>query len=178
MAAECTLCELHTTRTNAVFSRGDGSSGLVVVGEAPGAEEDATGIPFVGVSGKLLDKMLLAVGIAPATVHICNVVKCRPPKNREPHVDEIAACSGYLFRQIQLVAPKVILTLGTTAGRTILGSENWPGMVKIRGQWQRALNADVMLTFHPAYLLRVNKAKEVAFSDLKCVAEKLGIKTP
>lgn len=174
--AECSLCELHVTRTQTVFSRGDGSSGLVVVGEAPGAEEDATGVPFVGSSGKLLDNMLASINLDPATVYVCNVVKCRPPKNRVPQVAEMAACSGYLFRQIQLVKPRVILTLGTTAGRAILGAEKWPGMVSIRGKWQRALEADVMPTFHPAYLFRVPKAKEDVAADMRAVGERLGLK--
>lgn len=173
-ASTCTGCGLSDTRTKTVFSRGDGLSGLLVVGEAPGADEDASGVPFIGKSGQSLDKMLLDVGIDPAKVYVCNVVKCRPPKNRVPAVAEIAACSGFLLRQIQLVKPRVIVTLGATAGRAVLGAEKWPGMVAIRGQWQRGLEADVMPTFHPAYLFRVPKAKVEALEDMKAVAAKLG----
>lgn len=175
MAENCCCCGLGNTRMNTVFSRGDGSSGLVVVGEAPGAEEDATGVPFVGSSGKVLNKALAFVGIDPAKAYVCNVVKCRPPKNRVPQVIEIAACSGYLFRQIQLVRPRVILTLGTTAGRAILGAEKWPGMVSIRGKWQAALDSAVMPTFHPAYLFRVSSARAAFEEDLRAVAERLTV---
>ena len=175
-ASACTGCGLSDTRTKTVFSRGDGSSGLVVVGEAPGADEDQSGVPFCGKSGGALDKMLVDVGLDPATVYVCNVVKCRPPKNRVPAVAEIAACQGFLFRQIQLVKPRVILTLGATAGRAVLGPEKWPGMVAIRGKWQRALEADVMPTFHPAYLFRVPNAKADALQDMRAVAAKLGLK--
>lgn len=175
MVSNCRMCSLADTRTLTAFSRGNGSSGLCIVGEAPGEDEDEQGVPFVGSSGKMLDKMLTSVGLDPSTVYIANVVKCRPPKNRVPQVAEIAACSGYLFRQIQLVKPKVILTLGQTAGRAILGGEKWPGMISIRGKWQRALDADVMPTFHPAYLLRVPSAKPAVYEDMKAVAVKLGI---
>lgn len=175
MVSTCTMCGLGDTRANTVFSRGDGSSGLVVVGEAPGADEDATGTPFVGASGKVLDKALTSVGIDPAKVYVCNVVKCRPPKNRVPQVAEIAACSGYLFRQIQLVKPRVILTLGQTAGRAILGPEKWPGMVDIRGKWQAAIDAAVMPTFHPAYLFRVSSARAAFEEDFRAVAERLTV---
>lgn len=173
MVSTCTMCGLGETRLNTVFSRGDGSSGLVVVGEAPGADEDASGTPFVGSSGKVLDKALTSVGIDPTKVYVANVVKCRPPQNRVPQVVEIAACSGYLFRQIQLVKPRVILTLGQTAGRAILGAEKWPGMVDIRGKWQAALDAAVMPTFHPAYLFRVSSARAAFEEDLRAVAERL-----
>ena len=173
MVSTCTMCGLAETRLNTVFSRGDGSSGLVVVGEAPGADEDATGTPFVGASGKVLDKALTSVGIDPTKVYVANVVKCRPPQNRVPQVVEIAACSGYLFRQIQLVKPRVILTLGQTAGRAILGAEKWPGMVDIRGKWQAALDAAVMPTFHPAYLFRVSSARAAFEEDSRAVAERL-----
>lgn len=172
MVSTCQGCGLAETRNKTAFSRGDGSSGLVVVGEAPGADEDEQGVPFVGSSGKMLDKMLTTVGLDPATVYVCNVVKCRPPKNRVPQVAEIAACSGYLFRQIQLVKPKVILTLGQTAGRATLGPEKWPGMIEVRGKWQRALDADVMPTFHPAYLFRMPSAKAAFQEDLQAVAKR------
>ena len=173
MVLTCRMCGLGETRLNTVFSRGDGSSGLVVVGEAPGADEDASGTPFVGSSGKVLDKALTSVGIDPKTTYVCNVVKCRPPQNRVPQVVEISACSGYLFRQIQLVKPRVILTLGQTAGRAILGAEKWPGMVDIRGKWQAALDAAVMPTFHPAYLFRVSSARAAFEEDFRAVAERL-----
>lgn len=172
MVSSCQGCGLAETRNKTAFSRGDGSSGLVIVGEAPGADEDEQGVPFVGSSGKMLDRMLTTVGLDPATVYICNVVKCRPPKNRVPQVAEIAACSGYLFRQIQLVKPRVILTLGQTAGRAILGGEKWPGMIEIRGKWQKALDANVMPTFHPAYLFRVSSAKAAFQEDLQAVAKR------
>lgn len=177
MVSNCQGCGLSETRNKTAFSRGDGSSGLCIVGEAPGADEDVQGEPFVGSSGKMLDKMLESHGFDKKTVYICNVVKCRPPENRVPQVAEIVACSGYLFRQIQLVKPRVILTLGQTAGRTILGAEKWPGMILIRGKWHRALDADVLPTFHPAYLFRVPSAKAAVHEDLRAVAERLELAT-
>jgi DNA polymerase len=175
MADSCTLCELHKTRKRVAFSRGDGSSGLCIVGEAPGKHEDEQGVPFVGSSGQVVDKMIRGIGLDPAHVHICNVIKCRPPENRVPTIAEIAACSGYLMRQIQLVGPRVVVTLGQVATRAILGPEAKSGMGKIRGRWHRALNCDVMPTWHPSYCFRVPAAREQMFGDMRAVGEKLGV---
>ena len=172
LVCECRLCDLHETRANTVFSRGDGSSGLVVVGEAPGADEDRLGEPFVGASGKMLDKWLVAAGIAPATVYVCNVIKCRPPENRVPTMAEVSACKGYLNRQIVLVRPRVIVTLGATAARVVV-EDNWLGLGAIRGRWQKAYNAFVMPTWHPAYVMRKRSVSPDVEQDFAAVAARL-----
>jgi uracil-DNA glycosylase family 4 len=178
MAERCTLCELHATRKQVAFSRGDGSSGLLIVGEAPGEHEDETGEPFVGASGKVVDELIRSIGLAPETVYICNVVKCRPPGNRTPTFAEVNACSGYLYRQIKLVRPKVIVTLGKTAGQTVLAPLAFPGMVSMRGKWQYAMGCDVMPTFHPSYTFRVKAARDAMHEDMKAVAKQLGLVVP
>jgi uracil-DNA glycosylase family 4 len=175
MVEQCTLCELHTTRKQTVFARGDGSSGLLIVGEAPGENEDETGEPFVGSSGQVLDKLIRSVGLAPEAVYICNVIKCRPPGNRVPTKAEVSACRSYLFRQIMLVKPRVIVTLGQTAARTVITPSAWPGMIAFRGKWQQAFGADVMPTFHPSYTFRVKTARATMLEDLRAAAEKLGL---
>ena len=176
-ARACDKCRLHATRTQAVFSRGSPSSELMFVGEGPGADEDAQGVPFVGKAGQLLDKMIKAMGLDPAEVYVCNIVKCRPPENRTPEPDEMAACIPYLHEQIALVAPKAIVALGGTAAKGLLGATE--GITRLRGRWRlyRA-SIPVMPTFHPSYLLRKEDAKRDVWIDLKDVVKTLGRTLP
>lgn len=171
----CTRCELSQSRTQTVFARGNPQAELMFVGEGPGQDEDAQGLPFVGKAGQLLDKMIEAMGYAPDDVYIANIVKCRPPNNRKPEPQEMASCVGYLHEQIALVRPKAIVALGATACEGLLGVS---GITRLRGTW-RLYRAEipVMPTFHPAYLLRTPEAKREVWSDLKQVMQKLG-KTP
>ena len=175
VAASCTRCALHTGRTNSVFARGNPSAELMFVGEGPGADEDAQGLPFVGKAGQLLDKMIEAMGYQPDDVYIANIVKCRPPGNRKPEPSEMAACVGYLQEQIALVRPRAIVALGATACEGLLGVS---GITRLRGTWRLYRGEiPVMPTFHPAYLLRTPEAKREVWADLQQVMQKLG-KTP
>jgi DNA polymerase len=168
----CTRCALHEVRKQAVFGVGRPGVDIMIVGEGPGAEEDEQGEPFVGKAGQLLDKMLAAMGYARGDVYIGNVVKCRPPGNRNPEPKEMTACLPYLHEQIELVEPRVILAMGTIAVRALLGAS---GVMRVRGTWKlyRA-RIPVMPTFHPAYLLRNEAAKRDAWTDLKAVMSALG----
>ncbi len=167
----CTKCSLHSTRTRGVFSRGMPRSGLMIIGEAPGADEDRLGKPFVGRAGKLLDKMLLAIGLDESDYYITNIIKSRPPGNRNPHKEEIQACLPYLEKQIELIQPAVIVTLGLPASNTLL--ENDMSMGEMRGRWFSYRDIPVLPTYHPAYLLRSPKQKAVAWEDLKTLMEAL-----
>ncbi len=173
----CTACPLHEKRTQTAFSRGNPRAEILFVGEGPGAEEDAQGVPFVGKAGQLLDKMITAMGFDPSEVYICNVVKCRPPDNRTPEPEEMAACAAYMHEQIALVAPKVMVALGGTATRGLLGTTE--GITRLRGKWKlyRA-SIPVMPTFHPAYLLRNDAAKRDVWADLKSVLQQIGRTVP
>jgi uracil-DNA glycosylase len=177
--AACTRCGLAPTRTNTVFARGNPAAALCFVGEGPGAEEDAQGIPFVGRAGQLLDRMIQAMGLDPARdVYVCNIVKCRPPGNRRPEPDEIEACIPYLHEQLAAVRPKAIVALGNTAVAALLGSKL--GITKMRGQWKLYKGSvPVMPTYHPSYLLRPSaqqvEAKKQAWEDLQAVMKHLGI---
>ena len=178
----CTKCRLHATRTNTVFFRGNPNADVVFVGEGPGADEDLTGTPFVGRAGQLLDKMIGAMGLVPESdVYICNIVKCRPPENRRPEPDEVAACIPYLHEQLDLVAPKVIVALGNTALAALLGT-SMP-ITKVRGTWKlyRGLTM-LMPTFHPSYLLRPTsnpvESKRLAWGDLQLVMKELCLHAP
>ena len=175
--ARCTRCGLHRERTQTVFARGTGSSGVCFVWEGPGADEDAQGFPFVGKAGQLLDRMISAMGFDRDEVYVCNIVKCRPPKNRKPEPDEMAACRPYLAEQLELVEPKVIVALGATAVEGLLGISG--GITRLRGTW-RLYNGRiaVMPTFHPAYLLRTPEAKRDVWNDLKQVLKHLGRPVP
>ena len=164
-AAVCTACGLHATRTQAVFARGNPLSRLMVVGEAPGEEEDRTGLPFVGRAGKLLDVLLASIGFPRDSVYICNVLKCRPPNNRNPLPDEVAACSGFLRSQIELVAPKALLAVGKFAAQTLVQSEESIG--RLRGQIHSYNQLPVVVTYHPAYLLRSPQQTRVAWNDFQ-----------
>jgi DNA polymerase len=174
--AACTRCPLAAQREHTVFARGNPEAELVFVGEGPGAEEDAQGVPFVGPAGQLLDRMIAAMGFGRDAVYICNVVKCRPPGNRKPTPEEIGACVPYLHEQLALLRPKVLVSLGATALEGLLG---WQGRAvsigALRGVWKvyRGL-IPLMPTFHPAFLLRTPARKRDAWDDLKQVMTKLG----
>ena len=153
LALECTRCRLCEGRTQAVFSDGNPGGKVMVVGEAPGANEDRTGLPFVGAAGKLLDLLLASIDLSRRdSVYICNVIKCRPPGNRNPAPDEIAACSPYLRRQIELVRPEAILAVGTFAARLLTGSDRPIG--ELRGNVHGYHGTPLVVTYHPAALLR------------------------
>lgn len=176
-ARACTRCGLHGQRKQAVFSRGTGKVGLMFVGEGPGADEDEQGFPFVGKAGQLLDRMIEAMGFARDEVYVCNVVKCRPPKNRKPEPDEMAACRPFLVEQIELVDPKVIVALGATALEGLLGVSG--GITRLRGTWRLYQGkVPVMPTFHPAYLLRTPEAKRLVWQDLQEVLRQMGRAVP
>ncbi|MCK5760143.1 MAG: uracil-DNA glycosylase [Candidatus Delongbacteria bacterium] len=165
LVENCKLCELHKTRKNTVFGDGSDRSKLVIIGEAPGAEEDKTGLPFVGKSGKLLTKMLEAIGLSRDDVFICNVLKCRPPNNRDPKSEEIKQCSIYLDKQLEILKPKYILALGRISAKRIL--EKDLTMKDFRKEIHNFKNIPVMVTYHPSALLRNPKWKFDAWEDLK-----------
>jgi len=165
---KCTRCPLHLTRTQGVLGVGPKRSDWLVVGEAPGAEEDRRGEPFVGAAGQLLDAMLRAIGLdRSSNVYIANILKSRPPNNRDPRPEEVAACLPYLVRQIALLQPKLILAVGRIAAQNLLGTEAPLG--RLRGQVHRfgELNTPLVVTYHPAYLLRTPADKRKAWEDLK-----------
>ena len=170
---ECTRCKLHKTRNRIVFGDGNPKAQLVFIGEGPGADEDKQGLPFVGRAGKLLTQMIEAMGLQRPDVYICNVVKCRPPENRAPEPDEVATCSPFLLRQLDVIAPKVIVCLGATAARTLL--ETVRGISQLRGQWLEWRGHKLMVTYHPAYLLRNPAAKGEVWKDLQKVMAELGL---
>ena len=170
--AGCTRCRLCEKRTNPVPGEGNPNADLMFIGEGPGAEEDATGRPFVGAAGQLLDKMINAMTFQREDVFIANIVKCRPPGNRAPAPDEAAACIGYLKGQIAQVRPKVIVCLGATALTFLTGEQG--GITRLRGKWLEFEGIPVMPTFHPAYLLRQPSAKRDAWHDLQMVMKVLG----
>jgi len=165
LIAACTKCRLCERRTNTVPGEGPPDARLLVVGEGPGRTEDETGRPFVGQAGELLTKILAAIDLPRDRVYICNVVKCRPPENRAPQFDEIAACVPYLFRQIDLVRPKVILAMGGTAAQTMLNSKQSLGAM--RNQVHRFRGIPVIVTYHPAALLRNPNWKKPTWDDVR-----------
>ncbi|HTJ17461.1 MAG TPA: uracil-DNA glycosylase [Steroidobacteraceae bacterium] len=161
----CTLCPLHKTRTQGVFGVGNRAAQWMVIGEAPGADEDRQGEPFVGRAGQLLNSMLKAIGLPREHVFIANILKSRPPNNRDPKPEEVQACIPYLFRQIELVNPKLILCVGRIAAQTLLETDTPIG--KLRGQLHRiAGNRPMVVTYHPAYLLRSPGEKRKSWADL------------
>lgn len=176
--AHCTKCSLHETRTKAVPGQGSSSPEIMFVGEAPGFDEDQQGLAFVGAAGQLLTKMIQAMGYTREQVFIGNILKCRPPGNRTPMPDEMATCLPYLKTQIALLKPKVIIALGATAVRGLLGIST--GITKLRGTWLSFEGIDVMPTYHPAYLLyqRSSAAKKQVWEDLKAVLKHLGHEIP
>ena len=169
---DCTRCKLCQGRTNLVFGIGNPRAELVFVGEGPGADEDAQGIPFVGRAGQLLTKMIEAMGFARDDVYICNVVKCRPPGNRNPEPDEVKACEPFLRAQLQAVQPKAIVALGKFAAQTLL-RDSTP-ITRLRGTWREYEGIKLMPTFHPAYLLRQPAEKKKAWEDLQQVMKFFG----
>ncbi|AEH44917.1 phage SPO1 DNA polymerase-related protein [Thermodesulfatator indicus DSM 15286] len=168
----CTRCKLHRTRKNIVLGEGPETARLMFIGEAPGKDEDLEGRPFVGRAGQLLDQMLNTVGINRSEVYITNVVKCRPPGNRTPQPDEIEACLPYLTKQIKLIRPAIICTLGRVAAQTVLATTSDLG--SLRGKIHKLDDIKVLVTYHPAYLLRNNSQKSAAFEDLKLLKKLYG----
>jgi DNA polymerase len=168
---QCRICPLCQTRTNVVFGEGNPNADLMFVGEGPGYDEDQQGRPFVGKAGELLTKMINAMQFSRQDVYIANIVKCRPPKNRNPLPEEAAACIPYLKRQIELIKPKVIVVLGAVPLKYLLDKT---GITRQRGQWDSYNNIQVMPTFHPAYLLRNPEAKRETWSDLQMVMKVFG----
>ena len=164
---DCQRCKLCSGRKNIVFGVGNPKAKLVFVGEGPGAEEDNQGIPFVGAAGQLLTKMIAAMGYTRDEVYICNVVKCRPPGNRNPEPDEIEACQPFLEAQLNAIRPSVIVTLGKFAAQTLLRTDT--PITRLRGQWREYVGIPLMPTFHPAYLLRNPAEKKSAWTDLQAV---------
>lgn len=164
--ADCTACELHSGRTRTVFGTGNKQASWMLIGEAPGADEDQQGEPFVGRAGQLLNAMLEAIGLQREAVYIANIVKCRPPNNRNPHRDEAAACRAYLQRQIELIQPGLILALGKVAASNLLQSDEAVG--KMRGSLHTygATQIPLVVTYHPAYLLRTPSDKAKVWQDL------------
>jgi DNA polymerase len=170
---DCTRCKLHIGRNKIVFGVGDPKTKLVFVGEGPGADEDAQGIPFVGRAGQLLTQMIEntsakeGIPLKRADVYICNVVKCRPPENRTPEPDEMEICGQFLSRQLMAIQPRAICALGSTAAKALLGGKD--GVTKLRGKWHKWRDIPLMVTYHPSYLLRPynQDAKREAWEDLK-----------
>ncbi|HET9793128.1 MAG TPA: uracil-DNA glycosylase [Thermoanaerobaculia bacterium] len=169
--AGCPRCKLSSRRTHLVFGQGNPRAALMFVGEAPGADEDAQGLAFVGRAGQLLTKIIEAIGLTRDDVFIANVLKCRPPENRNPEPDEVAACLPYLREQIRLIAPRIIVTLGTFATQAILESELSIG--RLRGRFHPLGPVRVMPTYHPAFLLRSPERKKDVWEDMKKVREAL-----
>jgi len=163
--AGCTRCPLHESRTQTVFGVGNPDASWMIVGEAPGAEEDRRGEPFVGRAGKLLDEMLRAVGHDRDSVFIANILKCRPPSNRDPNAEESAECRGYLEQQIELVQPKIILAVGRIAAQLLLATDSPVG--RLRGSRHQLGDTPLVVTYHPAYLLRSPSQKRKAWDDLR-----------
>ena len=176
---DCKRCKLCTTRTNIVFGVGNPDANLVFVGEAPGADEDAQGEPFVGKAGQLLTKMIEAMGYARGDVYICNVLKCRPPGNRNPEPDEVASCEPFLKKQLGAIRPRMIVALGKFAVQCLLRDDS--PISRLRGNLRTYEGIPLMPTFHPAYLLRDPSKKKLAWDDLKAVnaaLAKVGISPP
>ena len=173
---DCTRCRLHKGRTNLVFGVGNVNADLMFVGEGPGADEDAKGEPFVGRAGQLLNNMISAMGIKREDVYIANVVKCRPPSNRTPEKDECDTCSPFLMRQIDVIKPKVIVALGAVAAKNLLAVND--SMANLRGRWYDFRDSKLLVTYHPAYLLRDPRQKKEAWKDLQMVMKYLGLNPP
>ena len=173
---DCTRCALHTGRNKLVFGDGDPNARLMFVGEGPGADEDAQGLPFVGRAGQLLNNMIAAMGLKREQVYIANVVKCRPPSNRAPEPDEANTCTQFLFRQIDVVRPQVLVALGATAATYLLGTRQ--PLTGLRGRLHAYRGTQLIVTYHPAYLLRDPRQKKEAWADLQIAMQELGLKPP
>ncbi len=173
---DCTRCRLHKGRTNLVFGVGNVNADLMFIGEGPGADEDAQGEPFVGRAGQLLNNMISAMGLKREDVYIANVVKCRPPGNRTPEKDECDTCSPFLMRQIEVIKPKVIVALGAVAAKNLLAMND--SMANLRGRWYDFKDSKLLVTYHPAYLLRDPRQKKEAWKDLQMAMKYLGLNPP
>lgn len=174
---DCTRCKLHKGRTNIVFGEGNPKAAIVFVGEGPGFEEDEQGRPFVGEAGQLLTDIIeKGMKLKREDVYICNIVKCRPPGNRNPEPDEVESCIGFVKQQIRAINPKVIVTLGNVPTQNLLNTKL--GITKLRGAWQTYEGIPVMPTFHPAYLLRSPGEKKKVWEDIQLVMKKLGMSVP
>jgi uracil-DNA glycosylase len=170
-AAACTRCRLAEGRTKVVFGSGNPTAELMFVGEGPGADEDRQGLPFVGAAGELLTRIIQAIEMTREEIYIANVVKCRPPGNRDPQPDEVAACRGYLDKQIALVRPRILVALGRVAAQTLLGNDAPIG--RLRGQWFKVQGIPTMVTYHPAALLRNPALKRPTWEDMQQVRDLL-----
>jgi uracil-DNA glycosylase len=170
---DCRRCKLYQDRTNLVFGEGAPKARLVFVGEGPGREEDLEGRPFVGEAGRLLTRIIKAMGLTRESVYICNVVKCRPPNNRDPEADEIESCLPFLKRQLNLIQPDVICALGRVAAQALLGKEF--RITRERGKWHSFMDIPMMPTYHPAYLLRNPTAKREVWEDIQEIMRHLGL---
>jgi uracil-DNA glycosylase family 4 len=173
---DCTRCALHKGRNKIVFADGDPHARLMFVGEGPGADEDAQGLPFVGRAGQLLNNMITAMGLKREEVYIANVVKCRPPGNRTPESEEANTCSPFLFRQIDVVRPEVLVALGATAATYLLGQRQ--PLAGLRGRIHSFRGTKLIVTYHPAFLLRDPRQKKEAWADLQIAMRELGLKLP
>lgn len=173
MLGECRRCQLCETRKNIVFGEGNPEAEIVFVGEAPGEDEDIQARPFVGRAGQLLTRIIEAMGLTRKDVYICNILKCRPPKNRNPQQEEIEACEPFVVRQIDAIQPKVICALGTFAARTLLKKDIPVSL--LRGQFQSFRGIQLMPTYHPAYLLRNPSAKKQVWEDVQKIMKLTGI---
>ncbi len=171
---DCTRCALHKGRNKIVFADGDANARLMFVGEGPGADEDAQGLPFVGRAGQLLNNMIAAMGLKREEVYIANVVKCRPPQNRTPEPEEANTCSPFLFQQIDVVRPEVIVALGATAATYLLGQRQ--PLAGLRGRIHPFRSSKLIVTYHPAFLLRDPRQKKEAWADLQIAMRELGLK--
>lgn len=173
---ECTRCALHAGRHTIVFGQGDPNARLMFVGEGPGADEDAQGLPFVGRAGQLLNNMIAAMGLKREEVYIANVVKCRPPNNRTPEPDEANTCLPFLLRQIDVIRPQVLVALGATAATYLLGQRQ--PLAGLRGRIHAVRGTSLIVTYHPAYLLRDPRQKKEAWADLQIAMRELGLRAP
>jgi DNA polymerase len=171
---DCTRCALHRSRTQVVFGAGDPAADLVFVGEAPGEAEDRQGVPFVGPSGQLLTRIIEAMGLRREQVYILNIVKCRPPQNRDPHSDELAACRPILQAQLDCLQPRVICTLGKFASQALLQTDE--SISRLRGRFHTLGEIPVMPTYHPAYLLRNPHEKRVVWQDMQAIQKVLNLR--
>lgn len=169
----CTRCSLAGTRKNIVFGDGNPSAKIVFVGEAPGADEDEQGLPFVGRAGQLLTNIIKAMGLERKDVYICNILKCRPPGNRNPQPEEICLCEPYLKQQLQLISPQIICALGSFAAKTLLKTET--PITVLRGRFQTYERIKLMPTYHPAYLLRNPAAKKQVWEDVQLIMKEIGL---
>ena len=170
-AGACVRCKLAGGRRTVVFGTGNADADLMFIGEGPGAEEDRQGLPFVGPAGQLLNRIIGAIGLTREQVYIANVVKCRPPGNRDPQPDEVAACRGFLEEQVRLVGPRVLVALGRVAAQTLLGNELPVG--RLRGDWHRVFGVPLRVTYHPAALLRNEALKRPTWEDMQVVRDRL-----